>query len=225
MVAKHILIVEDEAGIRNYLSDILEDAGFAVTAAADGLEGALQFQKGGADLILLDIMLPKIDGHALLELIRRQSDVSVIFLTAMGTEADQIKGFDLLADDYIVKPSTAALIVKRVEAALRRSEAATAEDPGKFTCGALCLDTKSYTAQEDGSPIPLTLTEFELLRLLLENRGIVLTREVILNHVWGIDYFGDDRVVNVHLANLRRKLKGGYIETVRGVGYKFHEAN
>lgn len=221
---KRILIVEDEAGIRDFLSDVLEEAGFTVLNAADGMEGLVKFQNEGCDLVLLDIMLPKIDGYALLELIRKQSVVPVIMLTALDAEENQIKGFDLLADDYIVKPSTAALIVKRVEAALRRSSAAK-ETSDWLTSGALRLDTTRYIAMENGAPIPLTLTEFEMLRLLLQNKGRVITRDVFLNEVWGIDYYGDTRVVNVHLANLRKKLQGEYIETVRGVGYKFHEAD
>lgn len=221
---KRILIVEDEAGIRDFLSDVLEEAGFTVLNAADGMEGLVKFQNEGCDLVLLDIMLPKIDGYALLELIRKQSVVPVIMLTALDAEENQIKGFDLLADDYIVKPSTAALIVKRVEAALRRSSAAK-ETSDWLTSGALRLDTTRYIAMENGAPIPLTLTEFEMLRLLLQNKGRVITRDAFLNEVWGIDYYGDARVVNVHLANLRKKLQGEYIETVRGVGYKFHEAD
>lgn len=221
---KRILIVEDEAGIRDFLSDVLEEAGFTVLNAADGMEGLVKFQNEGCDLALLDIMLPKIDGYALLELIRKQSVVPVIMLTALDAEENQIKGFDLLADDYIVKPSTAALIVKRVEAALRRSSAAK-ETSDWLTSGALRLDTTRYIAMENGAAIPLTLTEFEMLRLLLQNKGRVITRDAFLNEVWGIDYYGDARVVNVHLANLRKKLQGEYIETVRGVGYKFHEAD
>lgn len=221
---KRILIVEDEAGIRDFLSDVLEEAGFTVLNAADGMEGLVKFQNEGCDLVLLDIMLPKIDGYALLELIRKQSVVPVIMLTALDAEENQIKGFDLLADDYIVKPSTAALIVKRVEAALRRSSAGR-ETSDWLTSGALRLDTTRYIAMENGEAIPLTLTEFEMLRLLLQNKGRVITRDAFLNEVWGIDYYGDARVVNVHLANLRKKLQGEYIETVRGVGYKFHEAD
>lgn len=223
-MAKRILIIEDEPGIRDFLSDVLEDAGFAVSNAADGMEGLLKFQSEVCDLVLLDIMLPKIDGYAVLELIRKQSAVPVIMLTALDAEENQLKGFDLLADDYIVKPSTAALIVKRVMAALRRS--GDASDTGSsITAGPLKLDTMRYTVTENGQAVLLTLKEFAMLRLLLENRGRVITRDMFLDQVWGIDYYGDERVVNVHLANLRKKLKGDYIETVRGVGYKFHEAN
>lgn len=225
-MVKKILIIEDEAAIRDFLSDILEDAGYDTDTAEDGMKGLLKFQSGTYDLILLDIMLPKIDGHAVLEMIRKQSDVPVIFLTAMGDEADEIKGFDLMADDYIVKPSTAALIVKRAEAALRRSGPAAASDDGAIiVSGELLLDTERYTATVSGCAIPLTLKEFELLRLLLENKGKVLTRETLLDQVWGIDYYGDDKVVNVHMANLRKKLGGNFIGTVRGVGYRIHEEN
>lgn len=221
-MAKRILIVEDEPGIQDFLGDVLEDAGFTVSIASDGMEGLLKFQNEGCDLVLLDIMLPKIDGYAVLELIRKQSSVPVIMLTALDAEENQLKGFDLLADDYIVKPSTAALIVKRVLAALRHS--GEAEEPGKsLISGALRLDTQRYTVTENGQAVPLTLKEFVILRLLLENKGRVITRDVILDQIWGIDYYGDERVINVHFANLRKKLKGDYIETVRGVGYKFHE--
>jgi len=222
-MGQNILLIEDEEGIRDFLSDILEDAGFSVSAAADGMEGLWKVQNGTYDLVLLDIMLPKIDGRAVLELIRKQSAVPVIFLTALGSETDQLQGFDLGADDYIVKPSTAALIVKRVQATLRRCGSPGQERGGTIlSSGTLSLDTARYTATEDGAPLALTYKEFEMLRLLMEHRGRVLTREMFLEQVWGIDYFGDDRVVNVHLANLRKKLRGDWIETVRGVGYKFH---
>jgi len=226
-MAKKILIVEDEAAIRDFLTDILEDAGYDTDTAENGMDGLFKFQNGKYDLVLLDIMLPKIDGHAVLEMVRKRSDVPVIFLTAMGAEADEIKGFDLMADDYIVKPSTAALIVKRVEAAFRRSGsvAAVAEGRAIIVFGELLMDTERYTAAVSGSAVPLTLKEFELLKLLLENKGKVLTREMLLDQAWGIDYYGDDRVVNVHMANLRKKLGGSFIETVRGVGYKIHEAD
>jgi len=222
-MGQNILLIEDEEGIRDFLSDILEDAGFSVSAAADGMEGLWKVQNGTYDLVLLDIMLPKIDGRAVLELIRKQSAVPVIFLTALGSETNQLQGFDLGADDYIVKPSTAALIVKRVQATLRRCGSPGQERGGTIlSSGTLSLDTARYTATEDGAPLALTYKEFEMLRLLMEHRGRVLTREMFLEQVWGIDYFGDDRVVNVHLANLRKKLRGDWIETVRGVGYKFH---
>jgi two-component system response regulator VanR len=221
-----ILIIEDEAAIADYLKDILEDAGYTVDTAGDGMEGVMLFQKNKYDLVLLDILLPKIDGYVVLELIRKESDVPVVMLTAMEQETKQVKAFDLKADDYIVKPSSAVLIIKRVEAALRRAagSGSKVEAYGKvLSFKEIKMNTESCEVYMSGRLVPLTLLEFEILKLFLENKNRVLSRETLLNSAWGTDFFGDEKNVNVHIMNLRRKLNVGYIRTVRGMGYKISE--
>lgn len=216
-----ILIIEDEMDIQNFLKDVLEDAGYLVSVADDCMEGFMKFQNQHFDLVLLDILLPKIDGYVVLEMIRKESDIPVIMLTAMGSEKNQIKGFDLKADDYIVKPFSMNIVLKRIEAVLRRATKAINEEPhGILKYKELTLDLKSYEARMSGNLVALTRTEFELLRKLLENKNCVLTRDQLLNDIWGYEFFGNDRVVNVHIGNIRKKLGADYIETIRGVGYK-----
>lgn len=221
---KRILIIEDEAAIQNILSEPLSFAGYKVTAASDGLEGINIFHAQTFDLVLLDIMLPKIDGYTVCEMIRQESQIPIILLTALDTEDAQIKGFDKLADDYITKPFSINLVLKRVEALLRRAS------------GNLILsDTihyKEITLSEtqrqvyvSGNEVPLTHLEFEILLLFLKNIGRVFSRDDLLNLVWGYDFAGGEKGVNFHIMNLRKKLKVDYIETVRGVGYKIAKEN
>lgn len=220
---KKILIIEDETAIRKILSEPLSCAGYEVTAASDGLEGINAFHRQKFDLILLDILLPKIDGYTVCEMIRQESRVPIILLTALGAEADQIKGFDKLADDYITKPFSVRLVLKRVEALLRRSAEDTETDVIRYR--EITLSETERQVYVFGNKIPLTHLEYEILLLLLKNRGRVFTRDELLNYVWGYDFAGYEKGVNFHIMNLRKKLNVDYIETVRGVGYKIAKEN
>lgn len=213
-----ILIIEDEKAIQKILSEPLTFAGYKVMVASDGLEGINQFHERGFDLVLLDIMLPKIDGYTVCEMIRQESQIPIILLTALDTEDAQIKGFDKLADDYITKPFSIKLVLKRVEALLRRTSSDTVEDTICYK--EIRLSESERQVYVSGNEVALTHLEFEILLLFLKNRGRVFTRDDLLNLVWGYDFAGDEKGVNFHIMNLRRKLKVDYIETVRGVGYK-----
>ena len=169
------------------------------------------------DLILLDIVMPNLDGFSLCKMIRKESDVPIIFVTALSSESDQIKGFDLLCDDYIVKPFSYNLLIKRIEAVLRRSK----EDKAGvyLTFEKIKLNLKTYSVEIDGEIIDLTLKEFNILKSLIENYPQVVTREKLLDSIWGYDYFGDTRIVDAHIKNIRKKIILPYIKTVKGIGY------
>ena len=219
---KRILIIEDEVKIQEILAEFLQEYGYGVECASDGIAGIAQFGDGNYDLILLDILMPKINGLAVLELIREKSDVPIILITAMETEDYQMKAFDLKADDYITKPFSMNLVIRRIEAILRRVEASEVlvEEQGMITHGSVKLDTQSCEIQMSGSTVPFTYKEFELIKLFLENKNRVFTRDDILNKIWGYDFFGNDKVVNNHIMRIRKKLGENFIVTVRGVGYK-----
>lgn len=221
---KKILIIEDEVSIQGILKNYLETAGYNVELASDGLEGFSMFQKDTYDLILLDVMMPKIDGYIVLEMIRKESNVPVMMITAMGEEENQMKAFELEVDDYIIKPFIPGLVMKRIEAVLRRSNTKK-EVNHLLKYKELTLDTEGCQVFLSGKAIYLTHKEYELLKLFLENQNRVFSREVLLEKLWGYDFYGNPKVVNVHVQNLRRKLEGGYIETVRGAGYKIGKEN
>lgn len=220
---KKILIIEDETSIRKILSEPLVCAGYEVTEASDGLEGINAFHGQKFDLILLDILLPKIDGYTVCEMIRQESRVPIVLLTALDAEADQIKGFDKLADDYITKPFSVRLVLKRVEALLRRTAPDTETNVIRYR--EMTLSESERQVYVSGNKIPLTHLEYEILLLLIKNRGRVFTRDELLNRVWGYDFVGYEKGVNFHIMNLRKKLNVDYIETVRGVGYKIAKEN
>lgn len=216
---KNILIVEDEKRIQNILKAFLENAGYSVSLANDGLEGISAFHNDTYDLVLLDVMMPKIDGYTVCEIIRNEGNTPVILLTALDDEESQMKGFDLLADDYITKPFSMPLVLKRIEAILRRTKDC-GDNPTVLTYKEIQLDTQNYKVFVSGSEVILTAREFEILRLFMENKGRVFTRENLLNQIWDYDYFGDEKIVNTHIKNIRRKLDVDCIETIRGVGYR-----
>lgn len=224
-MTKTILIVEDEASIQNIIKAFLEDAGYTTVLADDGLEGIEKFHKYSPDLVLLDLMLPKIDGFAVCELIRKESQVPIIMLTARDDDDSQMKGFDALADDYITKPFTMPLVMRRIEAVLRRTEQGKQTENTVLHYKDISLDTDSFTVLVSGESVSLTTREFEILKLFLENQGRVFTRDNLLNTIWGYDYFGDAKIVNTHIKNIRRKLGVDYIETIRGMGYKIEKEN
>ena len=218
-----ILIADDEERIRRLIADFLTWEGFDVLEAGDG-EEALRLCRGSKspDLVILDIMMPELDGWAVLEELRKISEVPVILLTAKSAEVDQLAGFRLGADDYITKPFSPGLLVMRVQALLRRRGLVSKE---RVQCGDLSIDEMAHVAYLYGSELDLTPKEYDLLMYLMQNRGLALSREKILNGVWNYDYFGDLRTVDTHIKQLRAKLGeyGDAIKTVRGVGYRFED--
>lgn len=217
-----ILIIEDEYRIQEILTEFLREYGYDTDSAYDGVEGLSMFRKAKYDLVLLDIMMPKIDGFAVLELIRQDSDMPVIVITAMEEEEHQIKGFDLEADDYIVKPFSMNLVIRRIEAVLRRKQAhcETTPEAHVISHGDIVLDAQACEIRVSGHTTPFTYKEYELIKLLLEHRNTVFTRDELLRQIWGYDFIGDDKVVNNHIMRIRKKLGENFITTVRGVGYK-----
>ena len=214
---KYILVVEDDYKSQQLLQQFLTSNGYKVDCANDGLEGIQMYKDRNYNLILLDIVMPNLDGFSMCKIIRKESDVPIIFVTALSSESDQIKGFDLLCDDYIVKPFSYNLLIKRIEAVLRRSK----EDKAGvyLTFEKIKLNLKTYSAEIDGKIIDLTLKEFNILKSLIENYPQVVTREKLLDSIWGYDYFGDTRIVDAHIKNIRKKIILPYIKTVKGIGY------
>lgn len=213
-----ILIVEDDPDIQELLQAYLSEEGYDTISALDGEEALEKFHTGQIDLVLLDVMLPKLDGYDVCRAIRAESDTPVMMLTAMDSESHQLKGFDLCIDDYVTKPFSMPVLLRKIEAVLRRT---TGRSSGRqIVYRNLLLDLDGYTAYAGGIKLELTRREFELLKTLLQNQGRVLSREALLNRVWSYDFYGDERVVDTHVKNLRKKLGGDYIETIRGVGYR-----
>ena len=224
-MSKMILIIEDERSIQNVIKAFLEYAGYTVILAGDGLEGVEQFRLHKPDLVLLDLMLPKIDGFAVCEILRKESRVPIIMLTALDDDDSQLKGFDALADDYITKPFSMPVVMKRIEAVLRRAEQGSAASSSVIRYKEITLDTDSLTVLVGALSVSLTAREFDILKLLLENQGRVVSREKLLDSIWGYGYIGDEKIVNTHIKNIRKKLGVDYIETIRGAGYKIEKEN
>ena len=220
-----ILIVEDDMSIQALLHDFIKEAGYDATLASDGVEALTLFSKQSFDLILLDIMLPKIDGYGVCEVIRQKSDIPIIMLTALDGEQDQIRGLDLQADDYITKPFSMPVLLRKIAAVLRRCS--KSEDmPQTISYKELTLDLEGYKAFAGGENIDLTPREFEILRELLTHKGKILTRQNLLQMLWKYEFFGDERIIDTHIKNLRKKLSiADYIETIRGVGYRIDKEN
>ena len=216
-----ILVVEDDAAIQEVLKNDLMADGYEVRLAEDGVEGLAAFQSCGPDLVLLDVMLPKVDGFAVLELIRKESLVPVLMVTAKDSVEDQVRGFHLHADDYIPKPFDMPVLLCKIAAVLRRT--GRTEQKKDLVYGGLKLDEEGHHLFNEGQEVELTQKEFDLLRLFLKNSGRVFTRQNLLDQVWGEDYFGDERIVDTHIKNLRKKLGNQLIETVRGVGYRLEK--
>lgn len=217
-----ILIIDDEQSILDLVTAYLDQEDFEYKTAADGETGLEMARSYRPDLIVLDIMLPRLDGIELLTRLRRESDVYVIMLTAKGEEIDKVIGLSVGADDYLAKPFSPRELVARIKAALRRLHQQTGQiqDHIKVYPG-LRIDTNSRQAWKDDELVELTATEFDLLQVLTDHRGMVLSRAQLLDKVWGHDYFGEIRVVDVHVGHVRKKIGEGYIATVRGVGYRF----
>ena len=222
-MAKTILIIEDEEAIQSVVKAFLEDEGYNVVLASDGLEGMEKFRECHPDLILLDLMLPKMNGFSVCEAIRKESQVPIIMLTALDDDASQMKGFDALADDYITKPFSMPVVMKHIQAVLRRAEQGGAVPNNVIRYKEITVDTDSLSVLVGTESVSLTTREFEILKLLLENQGRVVSRERLLDTVWGYDYVGDEKIINTHIKNIRKKLGVDYIETMRGAGYKIEK--
>lgn len=216
-----VLVVDDEARIRKLVRDFLVKKDFRVVEAEDGEKAVdIFFEDKNIDLIILDVMMPKMDGWDVARTIRQYSKVPIIMLTAKSEERDELKGFDLGVDEYISKPFSPKILVARVDALLRRSNVLK-ENVEEI--GGIVLDKAAHIVTIDGQPVELSFKEFELLTYFIENQGIALSRERILNNVWNYDYFGDARTIDTHVKKLRSKMgeKGEYIKTIWGMGYKF----
>ena len=221
-----ILVVDDESRMRKLVKDFLTRAGYQVLEAQDGEEAVDTFYSTkGINLLVLDVMMPKMDGWEVVKEIRKVSKVPIIMLTARDDDASQMKGVDVLADDYIIKPFSMPLVLRRIEAVLRRTEQGTEEEPSVIRYKEITLDTENYEVLVGTDEVSLTSREFEILKLLLENPGKVFSRESLLDSVWGYEYYGDQKIVNTHIKNIRKKLGVDYIETIRGVGYKIEKEN
>ena len=219
-----ILLVEDDPSIREVTAMGLGAAGFSVTTAADGVDALERFRTEPYDLVLLDIMLPRLDGYEVCRQIRKTSTVPVVMLTARGDTMDVVVGLEAGADDYVRKPFDLPELIARIRAAMRRAGAA-ADGPTELRIGPLVIDVAGRTVARDGADIPLTRTEFDLLHELVRHAGQVLSRDVLLDRVWGYDYLGDSRLVDVAIQRLRAKIEADpaapeLIQTVRGAGYK-----
>ena len=213
-----ILIVEDDFDIAELLENWLCEAGYETAVAGDGLRALDVFAEGQFDLVLLDLMLPKLDGFGVCEWIRARSEVPIVMLTALEGESEQLRGYDLRIDDYVTKPFPMPLLLRKLAAILRRSGAQSESNVLRYRD--LALDLDAYTATRGGVELGLTNREFECLRELIRTPGRVMTYQMLINRIWNYDYFGDDRVIYSHIKNLRRKLGADYIQTVRGVGYR-----
>ena len=216
-----VLVVDDEARMRKLVKDFLSVKGFLVVEAEDG-EQAVEvfFAQKDIVLVILDVMMPKMDGWEVCRNLRQYSQVPIIMLTARGEEWDELQGFKLGVDEYISKPFSPKILVARVEAILRRSQGTSADTS---EAGGIRIDKAAHQVTIDGQVIDLSYKEFELLNYFMENQGLALSREKILNHVWNYDYFGDARTIDTHVKKLRSKMgeKGDYIKTIWGMGYKF----
>ena len=217
-----VLVVDDESRMRKLIKDFLIQKNYNILEAGDGEEALKVFEENQSqiNLILLDVMMPKLDGWSVLRQIRQNSKVPIMMLTARGEEQDELFGFELGVDEYISKPFSPKILVARVEAILKRTmgEKTEIKDFGGIT-----IDPEGRTVKVDNKQIEMSLREYELLKYLIDNQGIALSRDKILNNVWNYDYYGDSRTIDSHIKKIRHKLgkKGKYIETMRGVGYKF----
>ena len=217
-----ILIVDDEERMRKLIRDFLAKKDYTIIEAKDGDEAIEKFEdnKDKIDLILLDVMMPKQDGWSVLRKIRQDSKVPVVMLTARGEEQDELFGFELGVDEYISKPFSPKILVARVDAILKRTKK---EETKKEEIDGIVIDDEGRTVTVDGNLIELSLREYELFKYLVENKGVALSRDKILNNVWNYDYYGDSRTIDSHIKKIRHKIgkKGKYIQTIRGIGYKF----
>lgn len=219
----HLLVVDDEEKIRQVIREYSEWSGYKVTEAADGMTALGLCKLGDFDLIIMDIMMPKMDGFSTSKEIKKIKDIPIIMLSARGEEYDKLFGFELGIDDYMVKPFSPKELMARVNAVLNRRKGAVANEPSELAFGGLVINIPGRTVTIDGEKAELTPKEYELLFYLVENKNIALSRNKLLSDIWGYDFFGDDRTIDTHVKNLRNNLGPyrDYIVTLRGVGYKF----
>lgn len=220
-----ILIVEDEASFHEALAFLLGKEGFETMVAETGRQALDMFEKHGADLILLDLMIPEVSGIEVCRSIRATSHVPIIMLTAKDAEIDKVVGLELGADDYVTKPYSSRELIARIKAVLRRQSGDDETETGVYTAGSIRLDIGRHQVTVNGAPVSLPLKEFELLEYLMRNSGRVLTRSQLIDRVWGGDYFGDTKTLDVHIKRLRSKIENDpgnptVIQTIRGLGYK-----
>jgi Response regulators consisting of a CheY-like receiver domain and a winged-helix DNA-binding domain len=222
-----VLVVEDEESFSDALSYLLRKEGFEVSIAATGTDALTEFDRSGADIVLLDLMLPEMSGTEVCRQLRQRSQVPIIMVTARDSEIDKVVGLEIGADDYVTKPYSPRELVARVRAVLRRRNSEGAEaNASTLAAGPVRMDVERHVVTVDGNPVQLPLKEFELLELLLRNAGRVLTRGQLIDRVWGADYVGDTKTLDVHIKRLRSKVEPEpsqprFIVTVRGLGYKF----
>lgn len=221
-----ILIIDMDRKMAQYESDCLKTFRYDCDISESGQEGLKMAVDNDYCCIILETDLNSaIDGFLICSQIRKQKNIPIIFISDCGNESAKIRAFGVGADDYITKPFSMPLVLKRIEAVLRRAEQGGQPETAVIRYKGLTLDSDSYTVQDGGGSVSLTTREFEILKLLLENQGRVFTREKLLNSIWGYDYFGDEKIVNTHIKNIRKKLGADYIETIRGVGYKIEKEN
>lgn len=218
-----ILIVEDDADIQDILKNHLIDAGYEVVVASDGVAGIAMFDDT-INLILLDIMLPKIDGYGVCEVIRKRSQVPIVMLTALADEENQLRGFEQQIDDYILKPFSPKILLCKIEAILRRRITEN-QKQSLLIYKELSIDIDGFHVYQSGNEVVLTSKEFSLLRLMVENQGRVFTRQMLLERLWPDDLEVEDRIVDSHIKNIRKKLNADYIKTIRGVGYRIDKVH
>ena len=219
----HILVVDDEDKIRDIIKKYANFEGYSVTEAANGMEAVEKCQNHKFDIIIMDIMMPELDGFSACREIRKTSDTPVIMLSARGEEYDRIHGFELGIDDYVIKPFSPRELMMRVDAIMKRSKGSMKQENEVFEQGSLAIDFTARTVCVDGERLSLSPKEYDLLFYLVKNRGIALTRDRLITEVWGYDFYGDDRTLDTHIKLLRKSLGdcSRYIVTLRGVGYRF----
>ena len=222
---KKILIVEDELEIRELLASYLRNEGFSVSEAEDGVAAIELFDKDKFDLVILDILIPKIDGYGVCELVKSKSKVPVIFLSALGDEKSMIKGYDSLADDYVTKPFSMPVFLRKVKAVLRRGQSLANEEYSKISYKNIVMIPDLMKVTVDGNEVELTSKEYDLLLTLVKNPGRVYTREMLLEMLWDYNSLVDERIIDSHIKNIRHKVGEGVIETVRGRGYRVEKAD
>lgn len=218
---RKILIVEDEQELRDLLDNYLTNEGYEVHTACDGVEAVSVFPTDKFDLVVLDIMIPKIDGYGVCEVIKNQSDVPVVFLSALSDENSLIKGYDKMADDYVTKPFSMPVFLRKINALMRRNDAVSGEARKNIIIyDNICINKDTMSVEVSGNPVSLTVREFDLLITLIRYPGRIYTREMLLDLLWDYNSLVDERIVDSHIKNLRHKLGSDYIETVRGRGYR-----
>ena len=221
---KKILVADDEAHIRRLVCDFLKNAGYETVEAVDGADAVKKFEEcGNIDLAVVDIMMPEIDGWEVCRIIRKACAIPVLILTARSQEFDELTAFEAGADDYVTKPFSPSILVKRIEALLKRAESGALHNGEILTCGGVTIDIPAHVVKLDGESIDLTIKEYNILLKLMQNTGRIFTREQLLDDIWGVDYVGDPRTVDSHVARLRTKLGAwgdANLKTVYGMGYK-----